>query len=58
MLTLEGNIHLFVHSFLHGPRLFHIWTEKHESNLSEMDIKVVIPALTNKKVDKDQKSFP
>ena len=45
-LTLAGNEHLSVHFFLHGPRIFHLSTEKYGSNPSEMDIKVVIPAPT------------
>ena len=28
MPTLAGNKHLSLHSFLHGPRLFHLSTEK------------------------------
>ena len=28
MPTLAGNKHLSVHFFLHGPRLFHLSTEK------------------------------
>ena len=28
MPTLAGNKHLSVHFFLHGSRLFHLWTEK------------------------------
>ena len=40
------NKHASVHFFLHGPRLFQISTEKYGSDPSEMDIKVVTPALT------------
>ena len=28
MPTLAGNKQPSVHFFLHGPRLFHLWTEK------------------------------
>ena len=46
MPTLAGNKHLFVHFFLHGPRLFHLSTEKstirsvrngHQSGYSRAD---------------------
>ena len=46
MPTLAGNKHPSVHFFPHGPRPFHLSTGKSTSDPSEMDIKVVIPALT------------
>ena len=48
MPILAGNKHLSVQFLLHGPRPFHLSTEKYGSDPSEMDIKVVIPALTQK----------
>ena len=48
MPTLEGNKHLSVHFFFHGPRLFHLSTEKvrvqsvkngHQSGYSRADTK-------------------
>ena len=46
MPTVAGNKQLSVHSFLHRLRLFHLSKEKYGSELSETDIKVVIPAPT------------
>ena len=49
MPTLAGNKHPSIHFFPHGPRLFHLSTEKNvRSDPSEKDIKVVIPAPTHK----------
>ena len=58
MPTLAGNKHISVHFFPHGPRLFHLSTEKdtvqsvgigHQSGYSRADIK-------NKNIN-DQKYF-
>ena len=46
MPTFAGHKHLSVYFFFHGPRLFHLSTEKYGFDPSEMDIKVVIPAPT------------
>ena len=46
MPTFAGNKHPSVHFFPHGPSIFHLFTEKHGSDPSEMDIKVVVPAPT------------
>ena len=60
MPTLSGNEHLPVHFFPHGPRLFHLSTEKstvrsvgngHQSGCSRADIK-------NKNINKGSKLFP
>ena len=60
MPTLAGNKHLSVHFFLHGPRLFHLSTEKstvrsvgngHQSGYSRADI-------INKNINKRSKVFP
>ena len=48
MPTMAGNKHPSVHFFLHGPRRFHLSSKKCGSDPSEMDIKVVIPAPTQK----------
>ena len=50
MPTLAGNKHLSVHLFLHGPRLFHLLTGKYWFNPSEMDIKMVIPEPTPRRL--------
>ena len=60
MPTLAGNKHLSVHFFPHGPRLFHLSTEKstvrsvgngHQSGYSRSDT-------INKNINKRSKSFP
>ena len=60
MPTLAGNKHLFIHFFLHGPRLFHLSTEKvrvrsvgngHQSGYSRTD-------RINKNINKRSKVFP
>ena len=59
MPTLAGNKHLSIHFFLHGPRLFHLSTEKvrvrsvgsgHPSGYSRADT-------INKGIIKDQRYF-
>ena len=60
MPTLAGNKHPSVHFFLHGPRLFHLSTEKvrvrsvgkgHQSGYSRADT-------TNRNINKRWKRFP
>ena len=58
MPTLAGNKHLSVHLFLHGTRSFLSFDRKKQgSNPTEMDIKVVTPALIITKT-KSQGSLP
>ena len=59
MPTLAGNKHLSVHFFPHGPRFSIFRQKKVRSDPSEMDIKVVIPAPTQKikSYTKDQGYF-
>ena len=60
MPTLAGNKHLSVHFFPHGPRVFHLSTEKstvpsvgngHQSGYSRADI-------INNNINKRSKLFP
>ena len=60
MPTPAGNKHHSVHFFLHGPRLFHLSTEKvrvqsvrngHQSGFSRADTIFI-------NINKDQRSFP
>ena len=60
MPTLAGNKHLSIHFLPHGPRLFHLSTEKgtvpsvrngHQSGYSRADT-------INEKINKRSKSFP
>ena len=60
MPTLAGNKHPSVHFFLHGPRLFHLSTEKvrvpsvgngHQSGYSRADT-------INKNINKKSMRFP
>ena len=60
MPTLAGNKHPLVHYFFHGPRLFHLSTEKirirsvgngHQSGYSRADT-------INKNINKRSKRFP
>ena len=60
MPTLAGNKHPFIHFFLHGPRLFHISTDKvrvrsigngHQSGYSRADT-------LNTNINKRSKIFP
>ena len=60
MPTLAGNKHLSVHFFLHGPRLFHLSTDKtrvqsvrygHQTGYSNADTR-------NNNISRDQKGFP
>ena len=60
MPTLAGNKHPSVHFFLHGPRLFHLPTEKvrirsvgngHQSGYSRADT-------INNDINKRPKKFP
>ena len=48
MPTLAGNKHISVHLSFHGPRPLNLSREKYGSNPSEIYIKVVIPASTQK----------
>ena len=59
MLTLAGNKNLYVHFFLHGPRFFHLSTEKvrvrsvgngHQSGFSRADT-------INKSITNDESYF-
>ena len=60
MPTLEGKKHFSVHFFLHGPRFFHLSTEKvrvrsvgngYQSGKSRADT-------TNNNTKKDERQFP
>ena len=58
MPTSPGNKHLSIRFFIHIPRLFHLSTENLRLNPSEMHIKVLFHAPTQKsKKLKAQKIF-
>ena len=48
MPTLAGNKHLSIHFLPDMPRFFHLVTEMYVPNQLEMEIQVLIPALTQK----------
>ena len=60
MPTPAGNKQLFLHFFRYRPRLFQLLTENLRADQLGMDIKVLVPAPTQKIITKtnDQKDFP
>ena len=58
MPTLAGNKHLSIHFFLHGPRLFHLSTEKSTSVGNGRQSGYSLADTINKNINKKSKIFP